>query len=474
MGSPRALVCSIAFALVVLSSASQEMQQPDSVMMQEEFDLSDVFDAGEFPIEQMMIPSSEQHDTLSEGNRGVRPRSFGGPPMLNYRVQFPLAQPSSDNLQAICLHAARRPHYPDSYFPDSGFGQLKRRASAINKAESWFNTCCQGNDTWGREATRCCAIQAWELSVKSFCEDDTSVKDRIYECCKKTGNARLNCFHNDAPNPSYMPTEELPIPERPVSDGFSFDPSTCQRTSTVQQSGRGGKKVKKLSGSETISIRFPPGQPTADVIKSLCHNQKQRPLYTVKCLPGSGYELLARQAKTINRMEKKFKLCCKKKNRLTCADRKWREELNKFCVPEKGQQVDFQCCSENDRFNCFQNISPDPHYNMTSAPEELSLSKICDTHKIIKQKFPVGMPVKKLVSECCPLSEEDKTSCFQQRIKIMSTSMCSSRKASPTIRRCCRSSSMDFQQCMSKTLIDAVTKATKFLHQKKKKICPLT
>ncbi|XP_068179440.1 extracellular matrix protein 1-like isoform X2 [Antennarius striatus] len=476
MGSPLALVCSTALLLVVVSSASEEMQQPDSMMMQKEIDFSEILDTGEFPVQQMMISSSE-HDTPTERQHpGFSPRSFGGPPMMNYPVQFPLARPSADNLQAICLHAAHRPHYPDSYFPDSGFGQLKRRASAVNKAESWFNTCCQGNDTWGNEATLCCVIEAWELSVQSFCEEDVSVKDRIYECCKKTGNNRLNCFHNDAPNPKYMPTQVVPMTERPFSAGFSFDPSTCQRESTSRYSEKRGQKVEMPATSETGNIRFPPGRPTADVIESLCNNQRQRPVYTLKCLPSSGYEWLARQAKTVNRMEKKFKFCCKKKKvAQNCADNKWREELNKFCVAEKGKENTFRCCAgvADDRFNCFQHISPDPHYNMTYATEELSLSKICDTHKLIKRKFPVGLPLGKFVNECCPLSEEEKTSCFQQKLMAMSEKHCSSRKMSPTIRRCCRATSMDFQQCVSKIIMDAVTKATKFSQKKKNKVCPL-
>lgn len=50
----------------------------------------------------------------------------------------------------------------------------------------------------------------------------------------------------------------------------------------------------------------------------------------------------------------------------------------------------FHCCSAgdgaDDRFKCFQDIAPDPHYNMTSDNEEISLNKICDTLKILKKK----------------------------------------------------------------------------------------
>uniref|UniRef100_A0A3Q4AJU5 Extracellular matrix protein 1b n=1 Tax=Mola mola TaxID=94237 RepID=A0A3Q4AJU5_MOLML len=415
------------------------------------------------------------------GRSGFRPHLSAGPPMTDYPVQFPLARPSRNNLMAICIHSDHRPRYPNSYFPASGFGQQKRRASAVNTAESWFSTCCQGNEMWGREATLCCAIQAWELSVQSFCQEDSSVKDRLYSCCRKEGRDRLNCFHKDAPNPNYGPTEVLPVPPVPSGANFNFEPSTCQRgTLTTNLKGNKGKKVKTLSTSQKIDINFPPGRPTADNIESICQNQKLRPLYSVKCLPRSDYEWLTRQAKTINRIEKGFKQCCKKKmGMLSCADRKWLEEFKKFCTGENGEQVDFHCCSagdgENDQYKCFQDISPDPHYNMTSTNEELSLSKLCDTHKIIKNKFPVGFPLKNFVTHCCPLPEQHQSSCFQERLKETSEKLCLAKKVSPpAVRRCCRAPTQDSLQCISKILMDAVTKANSFLHQKKRKRCPLS
>uniref|UniRef100_A0A8C9YB32 Extracellular matrix protein 1b n=1 Tax=Sander lucioperca TaxID=283035 RepID=A0A8C9YB32_SANLU len=341
-----------------------------------------------------------------------RPGSFSGPPSLNYPVQFPLGRPTADNLQAICLHGDHRPRYPGSYFPSSGFGQLVRRANAVNMAESWFSMCCKGNQTWDREVTLCCATQAWELSVQSFCEEDSSVKDRLYYCCRLRDMDRLNCFHNDAPNPNYEATEELPVPPLSSTTNFNFDSNTCQSARAIR------RKEKK------INIHFPPGRPTADVIESLCRNQKLRPIYKANCLSGEGYQWVVRQAKAINRIEKGFKQCCKKKQDvLNCADLKWRDELNKYCVGENSGNLHSLCCSgelANERYSCFQDISPDPYYNRTS------LDQMSET--------------------------------------------CSSRKASPpAVRRCCRMSSP--QQCISKILMDAITKATVF--SQKKKRCPL-
>ncbi|KAF7669753.1 hypothetical protein LDENG_00146940 [Lucifuga dentata] len=125
----------------------------------------------------------------------------------SYNIQFPLGRPSSTNLQAICLYGDCRPRYPDSYFPASSFGAMKRRAAAVNNAESWFD---------------------WELAVNSFCEEDASIKDRVYHCCKLVGNETLDCFQKDAPNPNYDPTQEVPLPPLPSAVPFNFDNSTCQ------------------------------------------------------------------------------------------------------------------------------------------------------------------------------------------------------------------------------------------------------
>lgn len=68
----------------------------------------------------------------------------------------------------------------------------------------------------------------------------------------------------------------------------------------------------------------------------------------------------------------------------------WREELNLFCEKQSGKRGDVQCCSQDlsadDRLKCFQDASPDPHYNETVAGEEPTLGKICDVHKLLKKK----------------------------------------------------------------------------------------
>ncbi|XP_029959512.1 extracellular matrix protein 1 isoform X2 [Salarias fasciatus] len=490
MGSAWLLFCPTTLLLVSLSSA-QEMQHPDSFMLQREADLTELLDLTDFPVEQVMVPPPG-HGTRERGGfrpgaltpRGRRPgfspRSFGGPPILEYPVQFPLGRPTSENLEAICLHGDHRPRYPDSYFPDSGFGQQRRRASAVNTAEAWFGTCCKGNQTWEKEVTLCCATQAWERSVDLFCQEDSSVKDRLYDCCRLSGQDRLSCFNNDAPKPNYDATELLPVQPLPSTANFTFDPSTCERTPVTQYRARANraKQQKKPLTSMKVDMNFPLGRPTAETVKSMCRSQKLRPFYNIRCLPAEGYELVARQARAINHLENGFKKCCKKKKGLlSCADQKWREELDKFCRSKNGEQVDFSCCSHEkgqDRYNCFQAISQDPFYNLTSVAEEITLTKLCTTHKIIKKRFPVGIPLKTFVKKCCPLPEEEKTTCFMQKVVDTSKNLCSVKKPLPAVRRCCAVPSHETPHCISTILKDAVTKAADVLRQKMRKRCPLS
>lgn len=111
------------------------------------------------------------------------------------------------------------------------------------------------------------------------------------------------------------PLTQLPlIFYRPVETQHSFQ----ERSNKHQE-----KKRKQPPSSQKASINFPPGRPTADNVESLCQNQKLRPLYSVKCLAGPHYKLLTRQTKSMNRIEKGFKQCCKKKQGvLECVEQK--------------------------------------------------------------------------------------------------------------------------------------------------------
>uniref|UniRef100_A0A1A8GYY0 Extracellular matrix protein 1 n=1 Tax=Nothobranchius korthausae TaxID=1143690 RepID=A0A1A8GYY0_9TELE len=513
MGPFGAAVCATALLLVSRSSACTDVhsclqrevsvdaimqvrQQPDAGMLQEEVDLEELlnledfpsieqkredpprprgFNPVEFPTQRIVFPPIDRGVLTPRGRRpNVRLRGFP----QRYPVQFPLGRPTPDNIQAICLHGDHRPRYPSSYFPPSGFSKQKRQADAVNNAEFWFSACCRGNQTWGEDGTLCCATQAWEKSVNLFCKEDSSVKDRLDECCRVKDNKRMNCFNKDAPNPSYQPTEEQPVQPLSSEVAFDFEPDSCLRNLVAPTIPRTNRGLTGMNPSAPLNanINFPPGRPTADNILSLCENQKLRPLYTTKCLPRSGYKLLARQVKTVNRLEKGFKRCCKQKtDRLSCAEQKWREELNKFCSSKSGDPADFQCCSgkkAGDRFSCFQSASPDSHYTLISAPEENVLTKLCGTRHLMKTSLPVSFK-NKMLKQCCPLAEEDKNNCLVQKINETSQNLCSSANA-PKFRLCCTMPSQEeISGCLSKMIMDILSRVTHSKGQKKKEICPV-
>uniref|UniRef100_A0A8C6TWF4 Extracellular matrix protein 1b n=1 Tax=Neogobius melanostomus TaxID=47308 RepID=A0A8C6TWF4_9GOBI len=383
-------------------------------------------------------------------------RVSAGRPVERYSVEFPLARPSSENIQAICLHGNRRPRYPESYFPSSGYGVNKRQADAVNTLEAWFGNCCRNNQT--EEVTLCCAKQAWETSLDHFCEVGFTIKAPHFHCCKITGNERLSCFDNSAKNPSYNPTEEEPVQPVPPEAEFSFDPQSCPGTAVIPHYIRG--KSRPPTTSLKVDLTFPPAPPMLSNIDSLCRNQRLRPLYNIKCLAGLGYDLVARQAKTSNRLEKAFKRCCKsKQTALPCAQ-KWEEQMKKFCVGSKGKTIDFLCCDAEALPLCFRNISTDPEYTKTVLTESLSLDNLCGTHKVI---------TKNLTALFCHFNKAYIFIFYQ--LKEEFEAMCSSTKAAPpSVRRCCRDSS---EQCFNGILMEAITKATGISLQKKK-ICPVS
>uniref|UniRef100_A0A3P9I7P4 Extracellular matrix protein 1b n=1 Tax=Oryzias latipes TaxID=8090 RepID=A0A3P9I7P4_ORYLA len=422
----------------------QEMIYDDHFLMQEEVDLSSFSDLHE-GLQRPIFPSfyPKRRGVFTSGV--MIPRG-SQPAVEQYPVSFPLSQPSANNIEAICAHGEHRPRYPQSYFPPSGYSKLKRMAAAVNNAESWFGICCNQNQTLQNNTVLCCATQAWELSVKLFCEEDSSVKDLLYECCWKRGSSRLKCFNADSPNPNYEPTEELPVLSIPPDSEFNFDPSNCPRKLLTPRSTR----INNKNAFKKIDMNFPLGQPTADNIESLCRMWRQRPFYSSKCLQRSGYEFAARQAKSINSLEKEFRQCCTMRDhKLNCASQKWREEVEKFCLVEK-KHTSFECCSGDDPSvwsGCFKSMSPDPHYN-TSAPEAPSFSELCK-NPTIKYRLPIDFPLETFRSECCSLSVPLKTICSKEKL---------GEPPSPDVKMCCR-------------LMHDIAKATN--PKKKRKICPI-
>ncbi|XP_029594091.1 extracellular matrix protein 1 isoform X1 [Salmo trutta] len=470
MGWSWALACWCALVLVCASEDNRSL--PDMLQRRVvSFDIEDFL--------QNMTQREITPHLNTDFRPGVRtmagPRSFGD---SHPSILFPPGRPSPNNLQAICLHSSRRPRYPAYSFPQTGFGYLRRQGDAVNRVESWYSACCHGNGTQQvQEVTLCCVTQAWEQTLSTFCAVEFSLKINHHHCCLKQGGARLTCFHRENPNDTYLPTTPIPEP------GFTFNPNTCHKSQPGPCAVRG--EVNKESPQATprdSDISFPPGRPTSDNIELVCCLHNRRPLSSTKWLPRTGFGWLAHQSQAMNRLERGFKHCCKgQEDVLPCAEGKWREVLDRFCEEEqKGRLHNSSCCDVGEgeeRYTCFSSCAPHPDYDQkldsaSAAPQTHTLGHICETYKIIK-KFPLALPVQNLVVQCCPLPADQRTACVQIQLVMLSQRRCLEGKpsSSAVLQKSCPSSSFsqDSPMCLSRLLMNAITKATKSPHLRKRK-----
>ncbi|KAJ0066206.1 hypothetical protein NL108_001447, partial [Boleophthalmus pectinirostris] len=163
----------------------------------------------------------------------------------------------------------------------------------------------------------------WEKSISHFCEVGFRIKAPQFYCCKLNKSEWLPCFDRSAQNPEYNPTEDSPVQPVLTENKFNFDPSSCPGASLTPQSIRDGKRGEKKSATPlNVDLDFPLAAPTDSNIGSVCRNLKVRPHYNIKCL--KGLDQVALQAKSINTLEKNFKVCCKNNNKeriLPCAQK---------------------------------------------------------------------------------------------------------------------------------------------------------
>lgn len=412
------------------------------------------------------------HHLAPSGPALFSPR--GAPPS----VVFPPGRPTPENIQAICLHGSGRPRYPQESLPLSGFSHLSRQADAVHRTEAWYSQqCCQGDWQQKAERTWCCARQAWEKALNQFCEDEFGIKTRHYHCCKLQKRARWLCFEREAPNPSYQPTTRYLGPEvLPQGPGFTFN-NNCPRTQEKETAGI--PRALRGESSHVPDITFPPARPTASNIRHVCQLRKHRPRYIPSCLPRGGFGWLARQSKSVNRLERGLKRCCKgKKKVLACADEKWKEEMKRFCRDEHMVKTKHhECCKLHQgqqQFSCFSSKAPDQNYTRALLQREIHpvlphIRLVCDTHKILK-KLQVGVPVDTIVKKCCHLEAEKKSPCLQDTLNELQRESCSAQPPSSMVTPdCCGPNPTE---CFSDLLMKSIKKAVKSPSFTRRK-CPL-
>ncbi|CAG10851.1 unnamed protein product [Tetraodon nigroviridis] len=162
--------------------------------------------------------------TLPSSNMGAKTKldALGVP-----NVPFPPELPTSENLHDICHSGHARPRYPPSFFPKSGVSHYRRRGKAINRLESWFTYCCDGQVAQGDDQILCCSKQAWKQALSTFCTEEYSTKTVAYSCCQQSGDSRWLCFEGKLPTAKYSPTPDYTAPPMPEEPGFTFDANAC-------------------------------------------------------------------------------------------------------------------------------------------------------------------------------------------------------------------------------------------------------
>ncbi|KAJ8273548.1 hypothetical protein GJAV_G00102860 [Gymnothorax javanicus] len=107
------------------------------------------------------------------------------------KVLFPPGRPSLANLQNICNNLALRPSYQLSTFPANFYAYLRRQATAVNSLESLYKGCCKNCGSEEAAVTLKCVQGAWESALMSFCDEEFSVKTKVYSCCETPTSPKI-------------------------------------------------------------------------------------------------------------------------------------------------------------------------------------------------------------------------------------------------------------------------------------------
>ncbi|XP_057388369.1 extracellular matrix protein 1 isoform X4 [Balaenoptera acutorostrata] len=230
---------------------------------------------------------------------------------------FPPGRPSPDNLNQICLPNRQHVVYGTWNLPQIGFSHLVRQGETLNLLETGYSRCCRYHSYTNRLD---CAKVMWEDAMTRFCEAEFSVKTRAHWCCKRRGEARFSCFQDEAPRPHYQ-LKACPSHQPGISSG--------------------------------PELPFPPGLPTLDNIKNICHLRRFRSV--PRNLPAT--DPIQRQLQALTRLEGEFQHCCQQGNNHTCTWKAKAAFIDDLCGPRRNFWQDSAFCCKlspgDEQINCF-------------------------------------------------------------------------------------------------------------------------
>ncbi|XP_063002019.1 extracellular matrix protein 1 [Elgaria multicarinata webbii] len=378
---------------------------PSGDLSQHEIDLSAM--RPDIPLQKIM----DDDLPFAFSPRGRRPFCYGGllcnrqPPW--YRLEeFPPARPTLSNIDNICAGERKKVSYGPWNLPQTGFSHLSRQGKALNNLEKGFDRCCR----LPRDERLSCSNTVWLDALEKFCYSEGTIKTKPFHCCKLRDLRRELCFADEAPFPNY--------------DFNGTDDEWPDKKPSTQ--------VLVLP-----TLSFPPSEPTAANIKDVCELRKFRLTYPPSSLPQPFYDWFMRQARTINRLGKALKKCCRKAD-VGCAHRGWEKTLTQYCKEEFAvKDKRDHCCnvemSEAD-YSCFASQTPYPKYNAEIGLVSLAeitpalLDTFCGQYTLLTKQRHIPALVQNITETCCKLQGTERTQCAEEVKSQFITALCGTQR----------------------------------------------
>ncbi|XP_060057735.1 extracellular matrix protein 1 isoform X2 [Erinaceus europaeus] len=312
---------------------------------------------------------------------------------------FPPGRPSRDNLDQICLPNRQHIVYGPWNLPQTGFSHLSRQGKTLNLLEIGYSRCCRCQNQLSRLD---CANLVWEDTITWYCEAELSVKTRAHWCCRRQGEARFSCFQAEAPQPHYP-----------------------QRVCPSHQPGM----------SSGPDLPFPPGLPTLDNVKNICHLRRFRSV--PRNLPATD-DPVQKQLQTLTHLEEEFQHCCRQGENHTCAWKAWENALDGYCDQEQATKTHHHSCCHYPpspaRDECFARRAPYPNYDRDILTLDLSqitpnlMGHLCGNGKFLAKHKQIPGLIHNMTARCCHLSFPEQACCAEDEKSAFIDDLCGPRQ----------------------------------------------
>ncbi|KAM8921477.1 extracellular matrix protein 1 [Pelodytes ibericus] len=237
--------------------------------------------------------------------------------------------------------------------------------------------------------------------------------------------------------PEHPFIEQREVEYRPDFQGAAVPPLPILIQGEPLMSPRGRRPDTSCSGtrpsrvaSSSILEDFPPGRPNRSNIGNICSKGRPKTTYGSHNLPQTGFSHLSRQGDAINNLEDGYVACCRRPDKLSCAEEVWKNSLEQFCDNEFSVKTrHYHCCKKqgSERDTCFSCEAPNPSYDFPSAPAPMQEIGSADApvlgrsrsfkrcppsspkcqkesgHKMSELSFPPGEPKSSNVQNICKL-----------------------------------------------------------------------